>query len=163
MPQFTETEEPEFAAAEARHRWFFNVMLADYGELRTAPDDIEVPEALNWLLLVPQDRRNDFEEAECSMAYISPDGSYSATVWDATGAEDEPWAVFWIDDFGPRLLSEYSVFSEEMTDEEQEAVLQRAADEIPEKAARGEFIRTGETITIPDWLMAPESDETNEE
>jgi hypothetical protein len=163
MPLFTEIEEPEFAAAEARHRWFPNVMLADYGELSAAPEDTEVPDALNWLLMVPPERRYDFEDAECSLVYVSPDGSYTATLWDATGEDDDPWAVFWVDDFGPRLLTEYSLFDEEASEEEQESVLRRAAEEIPEKAERGEFTRTGEPIEIPDWLMDEEPDETDEE
>ena len=161
MPLFTETEEPEFAAAEACHRWFPNTLLADYGELSAAPPDTEVPGALNWLLMVPPDRRYDFEEVECGLVYISPDGAYAATIWDATGEEDDPWAVFWVDDFGPRLLTEYSLFDDEMTDEAREAILQRAADEIPQRAERGEFIRSGEPLAIPSWLMA-ETDEENE-
>ncbi len=163
MPLFTEIEEPEFAAAEARHRWFPNVMLADYGELSAAPEDTEVPDALNWLLMVPSDRRYDFEEAECSLVYVSSDGSYIATLWDVTGEEDEPWAVFWVDDFGPRLLTGYSLFAEETTEEEQEAVLGRAAEEIPEKAERGDFTRGGEAIPIPEWLMVEQSDDIDEE
>jgi hypothetical protein len=163
MSLFTEIEEPEFAAGEARHRWFLNVMLADYGELSAAPDDAEIPDPLNWLLLVPSDQRYDFEEVECSLVYVSPDGTYTATVWDATGEEDYPWAVFWVDDFGPRLLREYSLLSEETTAEEQEAVLRRAADEIPDRAERGEFTRSGEPITVPEWLMAEEADTVNEE
>jgi hypothetical protein len=164
MPQFTEPEEPEFIAAEARHRWFYNVMRADYGEI-AIPDDTDVPDALNWLMLVPKERRNDFEDTECSFVYLSPDGSYCATVWDAMGPEEDglPWAVFWVDDFGPRLLTEYSLFDEEVTEEMQETILRRAAEEIPERAERGQFTRTGTSIMIPDWLMVEESDEIDEE
>jgi hypothetical protein len=163
MPLFTEAEEPEFAAAEARYKWFLNIMLADYGELSAMPEDTEVPDTLNWLLMVPPDQRYDFEEAECSLVYVSPDGSYTGTLWDATGEEDIPWAVFWVDDFGPRLLPDYSLFDEEATEEEKEAVLRRAAEEIPEKAERGEFTRAGKTIYIPDWLMVEEPDDRDEE
>ncbi len=162
MPLFTEIEEPEFAAAEARHRWFHNVLLAECGELNTTPHDTEVPGILNWLLVVPPKRRDDFEDVECGLVYISPDGIYTASVWDATGEEDDPWAVFWVDDFGPRLLTEYSLFDEEMPEAEREAVLRRAADEIPERAERGEFIRSGEPMAIPSWLMAEVSDESDE-
>lgn len=163
MPFFTEIEEPEFDAAEARYRWFPNVLLADYGELSGAPEDTEIPELLNWLLLVPPDLRYDFEDVECSLVYVSPDGSYTGTVWDVSGEEDYPWSVFWVDDLGPRLLSEYSLLDEAMTEEAQEAVFRRAADEIPEKAERGDFTRSGEPVLIPDWLMVEESDEFNED
>ena len=154
MPLFTETEEPEFTAAEARHRWFVNVLLSDYGELPTAPQDREVPDVLNWLLMVPPERRYDFEDVECGLVYVSPDGAYTATIWDATGEEDDPWAVFWVDDFGPRLLGEYSIFDDEMTEVEREAVLRCAADEIPEQAEQGKYTRVGTPTDIPGWLMA---------
>ncbi|MBC8103050.1 MAG: hypothetical protein H7Z41_10740 [Cytophagales bacterium] len=163
MPLYTEIEEPEFADGEARHRWFVNVVLADYGELESAPKDTEVPNELNWLLLVPPDRRYDFEDVECGMVYLSPDGAYTATVWDASGEDDEPWGVFWVDDFGPRLLPEYSVFREEATEEEREAVLRRAADEIPDRAERGEWTRTGTPVAVPDWLMTELSEDDGNE
>ena len=163
MPLFTEIEEPEFAAAEARFRWFLNVLLADYGELSAAPENFEIPEPLNWLQTVPPETRYDFEDVECSLVYVSPDGSYTGSIWDVSGEESYPWAVFWVDDLGPRLLTDYSLLAEEMTEEEQEAVFRRAADEIPEKAERGDFTRSGEPIVIPDWLMAEESDELNED
>lgn len=163
MPLFTEIEEPEFAAAEARFRWFLNVLLADYGELSAAPENFEIPEPLNWLQTVPPETRYDFEDVECSLVYVSPDGFYTGSIWDVSGEESYPWAVFWVDDLGPRLLTEYSLLAEEMIEEEQEAVFRRAADEIPEKAERGDFTRSGEPIVIPDWLMAEESDELNED
>jgi len=163
MPIYTEPDEPEFARLEARHRWFWNVLLADYGELEAAPDAGEAPESLNWLLLVPPDRRYDFDEAECGLAYVSPDGSYACTIWDATGEEDDPWAVFLIDDYGPRLLPEYSVFGEDTSVEAREAILKRAADEVPERAERGDFTRTGEAIVVPEWLLiAPPDGEDDE-
>lgn len=153
MPIYTEPEEPEFVRMEARHRWFYNVLLAEYGELPGAPEETDPPEALNWLLLVPPERRYDFEEVECGLVYVAPDGGYACTVWDATGEEDDPWGVFVVDDFGPRLLAEYSIFDEEATEEAREAVLRRAADEVPERAERGEFVRSGEPVAIPAWLL----------
>jgi hypothetical protein len=156
MPIYTEPDEPAFIAAEARDNWFVAVMLADYGELESAPDDTDVPDDLNWLLQVPPDRRNDFDEVECSLAYVSTDGAYRCTLWDATGEEDDPWAVFLVDAFGPRLLPEYSVFDEDADEETREEALRRAAEELTDRLEGGQFTRTGEAAVIPEWLRVPE-------
>ena len=149
MPLFTEPSEPEFARLEARHGWFPRVLLAEYGEI-DAPG--EIPEGLNWLLLLPAARRYDFEDAECGLACVSPDGGYACTVWDVSGEENDPWAVFVVDDFGARLLPEYSILDEETTDAEREDRLRRAADELPDRLEAGEFRRGGAAIVVPAWL-----------
>lgn len=153
MPVLTEPDEPEFARLEARHGWFARVLLVEYGE-SDAPS--EIPGALNWLDLVPAARRYDFEDAECGLAYQSPDGAYSATVWDASGEEDDPWAVFLVDDFGARLLSEYSLLDEAMPDADREERLRRAAEDLPDRLEAGEFDRSGMAIVIPAWLASSE-------
>jgi hypothetical protein len=152
MPIFTEPEEPEFASLEARDSWFVSVMLAEYGELEGVASDIEMPAELDWLLATPLARRYDFEEAECGLAFYADDSDYCCTVWDVTGDGDDPWAVFLVDIYGARLLSEYSLFDEEATDEERDEVLGRAAIEIPARAERGELFRSGTPVTIPEWL-----------
>ena len=164
MPIYTEPEEPEFARMEARHRWFGNVLLAEYGELVGAPEDEDVPESLNWLLQVPLERRYDFEEAECGLAYVAADGGYACTIWDVTGEEDDPWAVFVVDDFGARLLPEYTIFDEEATTEQRDAVLRRAADETAGRAENGDFTRTAAALlAVPEWLLVePELDEDDD-
>jgi hypothetical protein len=111
-------DDPEFAAYEAQHRWFEHVLLATWNELEV-PE--EVPVALDWLAVLPPGTDLDIEEVECSLAYVGESG-YTATIWDASGVEDDlPWAVFLVDDFGARLLAEYSLFEEE--DELPEACL----------------------------------------
>lgn len=152
MPIYTEPEAPEFARLEARHGWFPAVLLHEYGEQAGAPADTETPAALNWTEQVPITRRYDFDEAECSLAYTASSNGYRCTVWDVTGEEDDPWAVFLVDDFGARLLPEYSVFDEDLSDSEREAILSRSANELPERLERGEFDRTGTPLTIPEWL-----------
>lgn len=164
MPIFTEPEEPEFARIEARDAWIPTILLAEYGELEGVPPDIEVPESLNFLLQVPIERRYDFEEAECGLAYVADDGIYACSIWDVTGEDDDPWAVFVVDEFGARLLAEYSMFEEETSEEARDAVLLRASTEIPARAARGEFTRTGMPVEIPAWLrVAPELGESGAE
>ncbi len=153
MPIYTEPTEAEFARWEQRHGWFPTVLLAEYGEMEDAAD--EVPDALNWLLLAPLSRRYDFEDVECGLVYVSPDGRYACTFWDVSGPEDDPWAVFVVDSQGARLLSEYSLFDEDATEEQRAATLRRGADEIPARAEAGEFIRHGPPVTIPDWLASP--------
>src|SRR5918998_550610 len=115
MPIYTEPDEPEYAYLERRHGWFPRVLEAEYGE-QEAPS--ELPQALNWLLLVPAARRYDFEEVECGLAYVAPDGGYACTVWDVSGEEDDPWAVFVVDDYGARFLPEYSVLEENASEED---------------------------------------------
>ena len=149
MPIYTESEEPEFARLERRHGWFPRVMLAEYGE---AEPPEEIPEALNWLLLVPSARRYDFEDVECGLAYVSNGGGYACTVWDVSGEEDDPWAVLVVDDYGARLLPEYSIFDEDAAEEERAAVLRRAGDELPDRLEAGELDRSGTPLHIPPWL-----------
>ena len=151
MALYTEPNEVHFARLEARHRWFPAVLEAEYGE-SDLPE--ELPETLNWLLKVPLERRYDFEDMECGLAYISPDGGYACTVWDVSGEEDDPWAVFVVDDYGARLLLEYSVLDEDADEATRETALRRAAEEIPIRAESGEFTRSGTALTIPDWLNA---------
>ena len=151
MPIYTESEEPEFARLEQRHGWFPRVMLAEYGEAEEDPPE-EIPVALDWLRLVPSTRRYDFEDVECGLAYVSAGGDYACTVWDVSGEEDDPWAVFVVDDFGARLLPEYSTFDEDATEEERAAVLRRAGDELPARLEAGELARSGTPLDVPPWL-----------
>lgn len=157
MPLYTEPDEPEFVRLETQHRWFYGVLLADYGEIDGAPTPLpEPPAALNWLAHVPPARRLDFEDVECNLAFVD-DGAtgYECTVWDATGENDDPWAVFVADDRGPRLLPEYSVFDEEASEAEREDALARAASELPERLLQGEFTRALSPLPeVPDWLQA---------
>lgn len=158
MPIYTEITEPEFAHWERQHRWFAQVLAAEYGELAHMQE--ETPADLNWLEVLPLARRYDFEDVECGMAYVSPEGGYACTVWDVSGPDDDPWAVFVVDDYGARLLPEYSLLDdeEEMTEDERAATLARAAEEIPERAEAGEFVRSGTPLTIPDWLQSTDEE-----
>jgi hypothetical protein len=152
MPTYVDPSEPVFAEIERRDRWFPNVLLAEYGELA---EGSEIPNALNWLNEVPVARRYDFEDVECGMVYVSEDGGYACSVWDVSGADDDPWAVFVVDPLGARLLPAFSILDEKQMDEEQRTgLLKKAADAIPDAAVRGEFTRTGEPLVIPDWLLA---------
>ncbi len=156
MPTYVDPSEPIFARIEERDRWFPNVLLAEYGELSGGG---EVPDALNWLLQIPAARRYDFEDVECGMVYVSNDNGYACSVWDVSGANDDPWAVFVVDAMGARLLPAFSLLDENQTDEERAALLKKAADAIPDSAERDEFTRTGEPLVIPDWLLADPDDE----
>jgi hypothetical protein len=149
-------DEPEFAFHEARHLWFLGVLLAECGELAAMPPDAEVPSTLNWMRQVPFDRQFDVEEAECALVFVGEDG-YSATVWDATGENDDPWAVFLVDDYGARLLSEYSVFDEDASEEERNAKLLAASTTLQDRLQSGEFTRTGTPVSIPDYLFDVEN------
>ena len=152
MPTYVDPSDPPFVEIERRDRWFPHVLLAEYGE-GIAPDE-EIPDALNWLLQIPAARRYDFEEAECGMAYVSGDGGYACSVWDVSGENDDPWAVFVVDLLGARLLPDFSILDEEADAETRAAVLRRAADAIPDAAVRGEYTRTGTPLVIPSWLLA---------
>ena len=162
MAVYTDESEPEFEATATRHQWFLNVLLADYGEIPDAPPDAPVPAALDWPALLPPARRYDFEEAECGMVYVAPDGNYRCSVWDVTGPDDWPWAVFVVDDAGGRYLPEYSLLDDDMTDSDRDALLLRAADEIPDRAERGEFTRFALPLSIPAYLarFVPPDDES---
>jgi len=79
---------------------------------------------------------------------------------DVSGEDDIPWAVFVVDDYGARLLPEYSVLDEAATDAERETALRRAAAEIPGRAEAGDFTRGGDALEIPAWLReSPEGEE----
>lgn len=147
-------DDPEFAACEARAAWFERVLLATWNEIE-APEVL--PDALNWLALLPEGTDLDIEDVECSLAYVS-DSGYTATVWDASGVEDDlPWAVFLVDDFGARLLPEYSVFEgeEELPAVALEQALARAEQELPDRLLAHEFDREGEPLALPEWLTDP--------
>lgn len=147
-------DESDFAAFETRFRWFEHVLLAAWNEIQA---NEEVPGALDWLRLLPEGTDLDIEDVECSLAYQA-DSGYCATVWDASGVEDDlPWAVFIVDDFGARLLPEYSLFEreEELPSTALEAVLARAEQELPDLLLSGAFDRTGELLSIPPWLATP--------
>ena len=160
MPVYNDPGDPPFARTEERDRWFPNVLLAEYGELDVPGD---VPAALNWLEPLPPARRYDFEEAECGAVYVSPGGDYACSVWDVSGENDDPWAVFVVDPFGARWLPEYSVLDEDAPDAAREAILKRAVDELPDRLEAGQFTRTGTPVSIPDWLLAEPSDEDEAE
>lgn len=150
MPLYT-PDDPRFADFEAHFSWFETVLLAECGELI---DEDETPAALNWLALLPPSLALEIETVECGLAWESP-GGYRATIWDASGAEDLPWATFAADDFGVRLLPAYCLLAEDGTPEALDAILARAAAELPTRLAQGEFDRAGEPIPIPEWLRHP--------
>ena len=107
-------------------------------------------------MLLPEDPRYDLESVECSIAYENDATGYAATVWDASGEDDLPWAVVLVDDFGARLLSEYSLLDEDADEETLEALLAKAAVELPKRLLAGEFDREGTPLEIPEWLaVAP--------
>lgn len=147
MPLHTETE-PAFTRLETRHSWFARVLEVEYGE---APAPGEVPPAFNWLLLLPLTYRYDFDEVECSLAYTSPNG-YACTVWEASGEDDLPWAVFVVDDAGTRFLPEYSVLDENADEQALNDALKRGADELPRRLEAGEFDRDRPPLVLPTWL-----------
>ena len=62
---------------------------------------------------------------------------------------------FVVDEYGARLLPEYSILDEDASDTEREDALRRAAEEIPDRAERGDFTRTGTPVVVPVWLRAP--------
>lgn len=145
MILYDDPENPQFAALEQRHAWFPRVLEIEYGEA-DAPEP--VPTALDWLSQIDEKLRYDFADIECSLAMV--DGAYACTVWDVSGEDDYPWAVFVVDDFGARLLPEYSVLTDEPDDDDDalEAALARATAEVPTRR----FARTGSPVAIPAWL-----------
>jgi hypothetical protein len=156
MPIYDQPDDAPLLGAYARTRWFEAVLEFEYGE-REAEE--EIPGPLNWLKDLPVDLQFGLDEAECSLAYVAADGAYRAAVWEVTGEDDRPWLMYLVDDFGPRLLTEYSVTDEEADDETLEATLRRAAEELPERLERGEFHRAGDPLEIPEWLAAAPLDE----
>lgn len=155
---YTEPDEQGFIGLEERFSWFSGVLEVEYGEREA---DKEVPEPLNWLRLLPEELYWDIDEAECVLALEDKTRGYACTVWDASGEEDIPWAVFLVDDSGPRLLSEYSVLTTDASEETVEEALRRAQEELPDRLLAGEFTRAEETIPVPEWLYAT-SEETEE-
>lgn len=151
MPLYDDPDAPEFARLESQFAWIPAVLEVEYGERDL---DNETPTDLNWLLLLPEDPRYDLDEVECSLAYENPETGYACTIWDASGEDDLPWAVLVADDFGVRLLPEYSVLNEDADETTLESALARAAEELPDRLTTGEFDRTGEPIALPDWLLA---------
>jgi hypothetical protein len=146
MPLYT-PDEPEFAALAARHAWLEHALAAACGELEGDP---ELPKELDWLTLLPPGLMLDIESVDCSLAW--EESGYAATVWDATGEDDFPWATLLVDDAGVRLLSEYSSLSE---DADLDAVLEKASAELPERLLSGELTRTLPPLAIPAWLTDP--------
>ena len=156
MAIYDEGDGDKLAELSERFGWVPEVLAVEYGER----DDYDAaPPQLNWLELIPDDPRYDFADVECSLAYVSDTTGYTATVWDATGEDDLPWAVLLADDYGVRLLSEYSVLDEDADDETLEAVLQKSAAELAPRLESGTFDRTGTPIVVPDWLMTSLDDE----
>lgn len=171
MPLYTEPDEEGFRRLQQRHIWFSRILEIEYGERDAAASGNEpIPAALDWLSPLPVSVRYDFDEVECSLAYEKDDRSYACTVWDVSGEDDLPWAVFIVDDAGaPRLLPEYSVLDNDADEETLEETLRRAAEELPDRLLRGDFNRVGASVPIPGWLKAAdeedesEDDETDEE
>ncbi|MDX1934852.1 MAG: hypothetical protein SFU56_19820 [Capsulimonadales bacterium] len=155
MPLYT-PEDAGFEEIAERHLWFANVLAFEYGE--AVADDATVPDALNWIRLLPVDLQLGLDEADCSLAYVGENG-YVGTIWDVTGPDDLPWAVFLADDLGPRLLTEFSLLTEEATDDALQTVLQAAAETIPARLLAGEYDRHGEPVPIPEFLRSPLPDE----
>jgi hypothetical protein len=147
-------DDPEFDSYEVRHRWFEHVLLATWNEIVV---EGEVPITLDWLAVLPPGTDLDIEEVECSLVYVGENG-YMATVWDASGVEDDlPWAVYLVDDYGARFLPEYSLFEgeEELPSDALEQVLALAEKELPDRLLAGEFDRELEPLAIPEWLLSP--------
>jgi len=154
MPLYDDPEnEPGFARLAERHRWFPAVLEAEYGE-RETPEGEAVPPALDWMSDLSVEARYSFDEVECSLAYEDLKAGYACTIWDASGEDDRPWGVYVVDDFGPRLLPEYSVLDNEADDDALNDALQRAAEQLPDRLLAGEFTRTGEPAAVPEWLLA---------
>lgn len=155
MPLYDETD-TEFKALVHDFRWFGNVLFYEYGEAE-APEDI--PRELNWVRLLPLEWQLGLDDADCSLAYVSPSGDYRCTVWDVSGPDDLPWCVFIADDLGPRFLAEYSLLADEAEDAELEAILDRATSQVPDRLEAGDFNRTGTPLSVPAWLLDFAEDE----
>ena len=102
---------------------------------------------------LPDDVRYSFDEVECSLGFEDGAAGYACTIWDVSGEDDLPWAVYVVDDFGARLLPEYSTLSQDAEPSALDAALQRATDELPPRLLAGEFTRTeGAPLEIPTHL-----------
>ena len=144
---YDDPDDPNLDRLARRFAWFAAVMEVDYGE-RDAEKDI--PANLNWLAAFPDDLRYSFDEVECSLGFEDPTRGYACTVWDVSGEDDLPWAVYVVDDFGARLLPEYSILLLDAEPSALDAGLQRASEEIPTRLLAGEFTRTEDTpLEIP--------------
>jgi len=154
MSLFTEPNEAEWAALHDRDNWVEAVLALEYGEAE-APEGESLPKELNWLTQVPVDLRFDFDSVECSLAFVSEDGSYSCTLWDVSGEEDVPWVSLLVDVYGARVLTEYSLLEEDDS-EVLDSVLDRATRELPKRLEGGEFTRSGTPLVIPEWVRAIE-------
>lgn len=152
MSLHDDPDDPKLAAAYERTRWFEHVLEAEYGERETAG---QIPEPLYWLSQLPESLQLGLDDAEISLAYESETTPYRCALWEVTGGDDRPWLTFLVDDYGARLLTEYSVLDEEADDETLDKVLARAASELPDRLIAGEFDRTGEPVPVPDWLSEP--------
>jgi hypothetical protein len=139
MPLFNPTDE-EFEPLLERFRWFEEVLAIEYGEEDVDPD-AEIPEAFNWLRLLPTELQLGLTDVECSLIYQNPASGYLCAIWDVTGEDDLPWAVFVADECGARLLGEYSLLAEEADTEKLDALLDRAVEELPDRLLSGEFER----------------------
>jgi|GEM_PF-741091 hypothetical protein len=156
MPLHDDPDDPILTTAYERTRWFEAVLEVEYGE---RPAHGEIPPELNWLALLPPSHQFDLDEVECSLAYVSAGGDYQGVIWEATGEDDRPWVLFLVDDYGVRLLAEYSALEEDISDDDLDVILARSSAELPERLLSGEFDRSGTPITIPDWLVSPSEDE----
>jgi hypothetical protein len=157
MPLYDDPDAPALQEAYARTRWFESVLEAEYGEREA---EGEIPTALNWLTELPVDLQFGLDEAECSLAYVAADSPYRAAIWEVTGEDDRPWLVFLVDDYGARLLPDFSLTDEEADDETLDALLQRTAEELPARLESGTFNRSGEPLVIPKWLLVLLPEET---
>jgi len=147
---YDDPDDPNLDRLARRFAWFAAVLEVDYGE-RDAEQD--VPADLNWLAEFPVDIRYSFDEVECSLGFEDGAAGYACTIWDVSGEDDLPWAVYVVDDFGARLLPEYSTLSQDAEPSALDAALQRATDELPPRLLAGEFTRTeGTPLDIPPHL-----------
>lgn len=152
MALYHDPDDAELAAAYERTRWFEAVLEVEYGERE---EEGEIPAALNWFSLVPTELHLGLDEAECSLAYESDNSGFRCVLWEVSGEDDRPWLTFLVDDFGIRLLREYSVLDENAGDDELDAILERSASELPGRLTSGEFDRDGEPVEVPEWLLRP--------
>ena len=142
----------EFEALIAVHAWFDHVLRAERGEI--LGDENGAPDNLNWLRQLPVDLELEIEETDGSLVGVAEDGSVTS-IWEAYGPDDLPWCVFVVDQCGARLLPEYSVLDLDATDGPLDVILATGANEIPARYLEGDFLRTGDAVEIPDWVLHP--------
>jgi len=147
---YDDPDDPNLDRLARRFAWFAAVLEVDYGE---RDGDKDIPAEMHWLAELPVDVRYGFDEVECSLGFEDAAAGYACAVWEASGEDDIPWAVYVVDDFGARLLPEYSVLDIDADEGTLDAALGRAADELPDRLLAGEFVRGGLTpLAIPDYL-----------